>query len=200
MIQVTFTSRRAKTIDNPNDIEPTVYKYADSRCPRGSNEYKILDAAIIELHPTHTIEEIMKATDVYKWRVQYRIRFLLRHGYIQSKIKLHLTKGQKNALKKQITANKKAIEAASAKLNRAAQYMAITAYDIGILIDGEENIIKIDDTYPAVNNWETATTFALQLIMRKHGDCDIEFLFCKDYPSEEYKKYGYIHETPIRLQ
>ena len=60
--------------------------------------------------------------------------------------------------------------------------------------------IKIDDTYPAVNDWETATTFAMQLILRKHGDCDIEFLFCKDYISEEYKKYGYIHETPIRLQ
>ena len=120
MIQVTFTSRRNKTIDSPNDIVPTVYQYKNSKCPRGSNEYMILDTAIIELHPTHTIEEIMKVTDVYKWRVQYRIRFLLRHGYIQSKIKLHLTKSQKHALRKQITASKKAIESASAKLNRAA--------------------------------------------------------------------------------
>jgi len=120
MIKVTFTTQRNKTIDNPNDIEPTVYKYADSRCPIGSNEYKILDAAIIELHSTHTIDEIVEVTGVYKWRVQWRIRFLLRHGYIQPKIKLHLTKGQKQALRKQITANKKAIQAASAKLNRAA--------------------------------------------------------------------------------
>ena len=78
--------------------------------------------------------------------------------------------------------------------------MPIMAYDIGMLIDGKENVIKIDDTSPAVNDWETATTFAMQLILRKHGDCDIEFLFCKDYISEEYKKYDYIHEAPIRLQ
>ena len=120
MIQVTFTSRRAKTIDNPNDIEPTVYKYKNSRCPRGSNEYKILDAILIEHYATHTLDELVKLTGVYKWRVVYRINFLRRNGYIQSKLKLHLTKSQKYALRRQITASKKAIESAIAKLNRAA--------------------------------------------------------------------------------
>ena len=120
MIQVTFTSRRAKTIDSPNDIVPTVYQYANSKCPRGSNEYKILDTIIIDQHATHTVDELVDVTGVYKARVLWRIKFLMRHGYIQSKIKLHLTKSQKYALRKQITANKKAIESASAKLNRAA--------------------------------------------------------------------------------
>ena len=78
--------------------------------------------------------------------------------------------------------------------------MAIMAYDIGILVDGKEKVVHIDDTYPAVNDWETATIFAIQLITSRYGESDIEFLFCKDYPSEEYKKYGYIHETPIRIQ
>jgi hypothetical protein len=78
--------------------------------------------------------------------------------------------------------------------------MPIMAYDIGILVDGKEKVIKIDDTYPAVNDWETATIFAIQLITSRYGESDIEFLFCKDYPSEEYKKYGYIHEAPIRVQ
>ena len=45
--------------------------------------------------------------------------------------------------------------------------MAIMAYDIGILVDGKERVVQIDDTYPAVNDWETATIFAIQLIISR---------------------------------
>ena len=127
MIQVTFTSRRAKTIDSPNDIVPTVYQYANSKCPRGSNEYKILDAIIIEHYATHTLDELVKITDVYKWRVVYRIQFLMRNGYIQSKLQLHLTNEAKVDLTKSIRHNKniiknatKAITSASNKLSRCS--------------------------------------------------------------------------------
>ena len=120
MIQVTFTSRRNKTINSPNDIVPTVYQYKNSKCPRGSNEYKILDAILIEHYATHTVNELVELSGVYKLRILWRVKFLMRHGYIQSKLKLHLTKSQKYALRRQITASKKAIESASAKLNRAA--------------------------------------------------------------------------------
>jgi hypothetical protein len=127
MIQVTFTTQRNKTIDNPNDIEPTVYKYADSRCPRGSNEYKILDAIIIEHYATHTLDELVKLTGVYKWRVVYRINFLRLHGYIKSKLQLHLTNEAQIELAESIKRNQtiiknatKAITSASSKLSRCS--------------------------------------------------------------------------------
>ena len=59
-------------------------------------------------------------TGVYKARVLWRIKFLMENGYIQPKSRIHLTKEQKQALRKQISANKKAIKSAMAKLNRAA--------------------------------------------------------------------------------
>ena len=120
MIKVTFTTQRNKTIDNPNDIEPTVYNHQDSRCPIGSNEYKLLDTIIIEHYATHTVNELVEITGVYKARVLWRIKFLMENGYIQPKSRIHLTKEQKQALRKQISANKKAIKSAMAKLNRAA--------------------------------------------------------------------------------
>jgi len=119
MIKVTFTTQRNKTIDNPNDIEPTVYKYADSRCPIGSNEYKLLDAIIIEHYATHTVNELVELTGVYKARVLWRIKFLMENGYIVPKSRFYLTKEQKRDLKKQITISKKAIKRAVAQLNRA---------------------------------------------------------------------------------
>ena len=124
MIQVTFTSRRAKTIDNPNDIEPTVYKYKNSRCPRGSNEYKILDAILIEHYATHTLDELVKLTGVYKWRVVYRINFLRRNGYIKSKLQLHLTNEAKVDLTKSIRHNKNIIKNATKAINSASNKLS----------------------------------------------------------------------------
>ena len=124
MIQVTFTSRRAKTIDNPNDIEPTVYKYKNSKCPRGSNEYKILDAILIEHYATHTLDELVKLTGVYKWRVVYRINFLRRNGYIKSKLQLHLTNEAKVDLTKSIRHNKNIIKNATKAINSASNKLS----------------------------------------------------------------------------
>ena len=124
MIQVTFTSRRAKTIDSPNDIVPTVYQYANSKCPRGSNEYKILDAIIIEHYATHTLDELVKITGVYKWRVVYRIQFLMRNGYIQSKLQLHLTNEAKVDLTKSIRHNKNIIKNATKAINSASNKLS----------------------------------------------------------------------------
>ena len=124
MIQVTFTSRRAKTIDNPNDIEPTVYKYKNSKCPRGSNEYMILDAILIEHYATHTLDELVKLTGVYKWRVVYRINFLRRNGYIKSKLQLHLTNEAKVDLTKSIRHNKNIIKNATKAINSASNKLS----------------------------------------------------------------------------
>ena len=118
--QLIFTTQRNKTIDNPNDIEPTVYNHQDSRCPIGSNEYKLLDTIIIEHYATHTVNELVSLTGIYKARVLWRVKFLMEHGYIQPKSRVYLTKEQRRDLRKQITANEKAIKRAVAQLNRAA--------------------------------------------------------------------------------
>ena len=78
--------------------------------------------------------------------------------------------------------------------------MAVMAYEIALIVDGEEHIIVFDDTYPSVSDWESATIFAMHLVLRQNPNSDIELLYNKDYPSEEYAEYGYIHEAPIRIQ
>ena len=78
--------------------------------------------------------------------------------------------------------------------------MAVMAYEIGVMIDGVESVVRLDDTYPAVIDWESATIFAMELVMSQHPESNVEFMFNKEYPSKDYIGMGYIHETPIRLQ
>ena len=78
--------------------------------------------------------------------------------------------------------------------------MAVMAYEIGVMIDGVESVVRLDDTYPAVIDWESATLFAMELVMRQHPDSNVEFLFNKEYPSNDYVGMGYIHEAPLRIQ
>ena len=121
MIQVTFTTRRNKVTNNPRDIEPKVCKWRGKRPPAGTLDYSQLDFIITTKYKTHTAKEIFEISgERFFPRVLYRILWLRKNGYIESKITLHLTKEQKYALRRQITASKKAIESASAKLNRAA--------------------------------------------------------------------------------
>jgi len=101
-----------------------VYKYKNSKCPRGSNEYKILDAILIEHYATHTLDELVKLTGVYKWRVVYRINFLRRNGYIQSKLQLHLTNEAKVDLTKSIRHNKNIIKNATKAINSASNKLS----------------------------------------------------------------------------
>ena len=55
--------------------------------------------------------------------------------------------------------------------------MTVMGYDITVEIDGVESVVQLDDTYPAVNDWRTATEFALQLAGHMHPDADtIQFV------------------------
>ena len=74
------------------------------------------------------------------------------------------------------------------------------AYEIGVMIDGVESVVRLDDTYPAVIDWESATSFAMELVMRQHPESNVEFLFNKEYPSNDYVGMENIHEAPLRIQ
>ena len=78
--------------------------------------------------------------------------------------------------------------------------MSVMAYEVMLELDGVRTIITLDDTYPAVNSWNTATEFAIHMAQHDHPDKNIEFMDCAEYVHEEYTKYGYIHEAPIILQ
>ena len=78
--------------------------------------------------------------------------------------------------------------------------MSVMAYEVTVEIDKVKSIIKLDDTYPAVNDWVSATNFAIQLAMHDHPDANVDFLDCAEYEHMDYSKWGYIHEAPIRLQ
>ena len=117
--QLMFTNQNTKTIDNPNDIVPTVYKYANSRCPVGSNEYKILDTIIIEHYATHTVNELVEITGVYKARVLWRIKFLMENGYIKPKSRVYLTKEQIKDLLEYKKSLEQQMQSVNKKLRRA---------------------------------------------------------------------------------
>jgi hypothetical protein len=70
--------------------------------------------------------------------------------------------------------------------------MKIMGYEIVVEIDGVESVIQLDDTYPAINDWHTATEFAMRLAAHEHPDANHEL--------EEYKQYDFIHEAPFMIQ
>ena len=79
--------------------------------------------------------------------------------------------------------------------------MKVMGYDVTVEVDGVESVVQLDDTYPAVNDWKSATEFAMALADHKHPDAiDISFVECSEFELEEYKSYGYIHEAPMILQ
>ena len=78
--------------------------------------------------------------------------------------------------------------------------MRVMGYDVTIEIDGVESVVQLDDTYPAVSCWKTATEFAMLLAGHIHPDADnISFVDVAEFEMEEYKAYGYIHDAPMVL-
>ena len=78
--------------------------------------------------------------------------------------------------------------------------MSVMAYEITLEIDGINSIVMLDDTYPAVRDWVTATEFAIHLALHDHPDAIVDFVDCAEYEHKEYTKWGYIHEAPLTLQ
>ena len=78
--------------------------------------------------------------------------------------------------------------------------MAVMAYDVTLEIDNVKSVVKLDGTYPAVNDWKSATEFAIHMAMHDYPGCRIDFIDCAEYVHEEYTSYGYIHSTPIAVQ
>jgi len=78
--------------------------------------------------------------------------------------------------------------------------MAVMAYEVTLEIDGVKSVVSLDDTYPAVENWNTATEFAIYMAMHDYPDSTIEFIDCAEYVHKEYTNYGYIHPAPLRTQ
>jgi len=78
--------------------------------------------------------------------------------------------------------------------------MAVMAYEVMLELDGVRTIITLDDTYPSINSWSTATEFAIYMAKHDHPDKHIEFMDCSEYVHEEYTSYGYIHSAPTTLQ
>ena len=79
--------------------------------------------------------------------------------------------------------------------------MLVMGYDVRVQVDGDESLIQLDDTYPAIKDWLTATHYAMLLARHEHPDAvNIEFIDCGEYEMEEYKAYPYIHEAPFAVQ
>ncbi len=79
--------------------------------------------------------------------------------------------------------------------------MLVMGYDITLEVDGVESVVQLDDTYPQVCDWRSATEFAIHLADHMHPEAKkIAFVDCAEFELEEYKPYGFIHECPMALQ
>ena len=79
--------------------------------------------------------------------------------------------------------------------------MLVMGYDIKVEVDGMESLRPLDDTYPSISDWHSATNFAMHLAREIHPDAvNIEFLECGEYEMDEYKQYPFIHEAPYAVQ
>jgi hypothetical protein len=79
--------------------------------------------------------------------------------------------------------------------------MRVMGYDITVEVDGVESVVQLDDTYPSIKDWHSATEFAMALADHVHPEANIiNFVECAEFEMDEYKSYDYIHEAPVALQ
>ena len=79
--------------------------------------------------------------------------------------------------------------------------MKVNAYEVVIEIDGVKSCINLDDLYPAIKDWHSATEFAMMMAREaKPNAVQIDFLECGEYELEGYEHIPYIHEAPFRVQ
>ena len=75
---------------------------------------------------------------------------------------------------------------------RIGDKMPIGYYHIGLTIDGEHGIIKIDDTYPSVSDGTSAIDHVLRTLKAVLPNSKVEFDFIKEWhiePEPEVKSY-----------
>ena len=73
---------------------------------------------------------------------------------------------------------------------------AIGYYHVGLTVDGEHGIVKVDDTYPPVKDGNSAINYVIELAHAVYPDSKVEFDFIKEWTIDpEPEVYGYIHNT-----
>lgn len=78
--------------------------------------------------------------------------------------------------------------------------MPVMAYEVTLTIDSKNIIVKLDDTYPSVSDWRSASEFAILMMKRSEPDSEVEFVDCTERVHEIYSSWGYISETPPSFQ
>ena len=73
---------------------------------------------------------------------------------------------------------------------------AIGYYHIGLTVDGEHGIVKVDDTYPSVSDGTSAIDHVLRTLKAVLPNSKVEFDFIKEWTIDpEPEVQGYIHNT-----
>jgi len=76
----------------------------------------------------------------------------------------------------------------------------INRYEILVSVDGQESCITLDDTFPAIDRWDKASSMAVLMAKHMYPDSEVEFISCEEYLAEEYEQYDYIYEAPMAVQ
>ena len=81
---------------------------------------------------------------------------------------------------------------------RIGDKMTIGYYHIGLTIDGEHGIIKIDDTYPSVSDGTSAIDHVLRTLKAVLPNSKVEFDFIKEWHIEpEPEVQSYVHNSTL---
>jgi len=76
----------------------------------------------------------------------------------------------------------------------------INRYEIIVSVDGQDSCIRLDDTFPAIDRWDKASSMAVLMAKHMHPASEVVFISCEEYPAEEYEQYDYIYEAPMAVQ
>tara|TARA_R100000773_G_scaffold26228_1_gene22843 strand:+ start:5596 stop:5835 length:240 start_codon:yes stop_codon:yes gene_type:complete len=75
---------------------------------------------------------------------------------------------------------------------------AIGYYHIGLTVDGEHGIVKVDDTYPSVSDGTSAIDHVLRTLKAVLPNSKVEFDFIKEWTIDpEPEVHGYIHNSTL---
>ena len=81
---------------------------------------------------------------------------------------------------------------------RIGDKMPIGYYHIGLTIDGEHGIIKIDDTYPSVSDGTSAIDHVLRTLKAVLPNSKVEFDFIKEWTIDpEPELQSYVHNSTL---
>ena len=76
----------------------------------------------------------------------------------------------------------------------------LKAYDVTLMIDGQQSVLNLDNTMPSVHNWVSAIETATLVVKMNKPSAKIDLLDCKEYVPLGLDNIEYFYPSPTTIQ